>query len=667
LARDNRITIGAYREKEEAEMLGESGIAVAADKSGEAVTGIEVKSRAVVLDGKSFGSVGAYEKIAGTIRFSADPAHPANRAVTDIGLAPKNAAGRVEFSGDFYVLKPVDMKKGNGRLLFDVGNRGRKVALGKFNNCAQVAEPSTPADFGNGFLMRHGYTVAWAAWQPDVPRRDGLMALDVPRAKGASGFVRCELHPNKRVDTLPLADRYHIPHPVADLADPQARITVREHMGPDAVAVEVPRSKWRFPDASHVQMDGDFTPGALYDVVYRASDSPVVGLGFLAIRDTAAWLRWAPAARGNPLAGAIERAYLFGVSQSGRFLRNMLYLGLDEDEQGRMVFDAVLPHVAGGRRGEFNLRFGQPSLNAQHSAGSLPPFLYDELLARASERGRVPKIVATNTSAEYWRGDASLIHTDSEGRRDVELPDFARTYFFAGTQHGAGALPPLAEDPNTGSRGLQRFNINDYGPLLRAALVNLDRWVSEGIAPPASAYPRLADGTAVMAESLAEAFGGIPGVRFPDRIARPRHLDFGPDIERGIAAYPPKAGAPYRTYVSAVDADCNEVAGIRSPEVAAPLATLAGWNPRHPDQGSPGDLMAMMGSTLPFPRTRAEREKSGDPRKSIEERYGSRAAYLEKVRDVTQKLIASRYVLAEDLESIVERAAKVWDWVHAQA
>jgi hypothetical protein len=415
-------------------------------------------------------------------------------------------------------------------------------------------------------------------------------------------------------------------------------------------------------------MDGGFTPGALYDVVYRASDSPVVGLGFLAIRDTAAWLRWAPAARGNPLAGAIERAYLFGVSQSGRFLRNMLYLGLDEDEQGRMVFDAVLPHVAGGRRGEFNLRFGQPSLNAQHSAGSLPPFLYDELLARASKRGRVPKIVATNTSAEYWRGDASLIHTDSEGPPRTWSCRISRAPISSQARSTErGRLPPLAEDPNTGSRGLQRFNINDYGPLLRAALVNLDRWVSEGVAPPASAYPRLADGTAVMGESLAEAFGGIPGVRFPDRIARPRHLDFGPDIERGIAAYPPKAGAPYRTYVSAVDADCNEVAGIRSPEVAAPLATLAGWNPRHPDQGSPGDLMAMMGSTLPFPRTRTEQEKNGDPRKSIEERYGSRAAYLEKVRDVTQKLIASRYVLAEDLESIVERAGKVWDWVHAQS
>ena len=256
-----------------------------------------------------------------------------------------------------------------------MANRGRKVALGMFNSTARVPDPSTPADFGNGFLMRHGYTVAWVGWQPDVPRQDGLMALDVPRATGRHGFVRCELQPNKRVDTLPLADRYHIPHPVADLADPQARITMREHAGPDAVPVEIPRSEWRFPDAGHIADERRLH--ARRDLRrrlplrrFRRSS----GLGFLAIRDTAAWLRWAPAASGNPCAGAIERAYLFGVSQSGRFLRHMLYLGLDEDEQGRMVFDAVLPHVAGGRRGEFNLRFGQPSLNAQQAVGSLPPF-----------------------------------------------------------------------------------------------------------------------------------------------------------------------------------------------------------------------------------------------------------------------------------------------------
>lgn len=627
------------------------------------VTDLDIHTRAVVLGGDPFGAAGAYEKIAGTIRFAADPAHPLHRRITDMGLAQRNADGRVEFSADFYLLKPVDTRNGNGRLLLDVANRGRKVALGMFNSTPRVPDPTTPEEFGNGFLMRHGYTVAWVGWQPDVPRRDGLMALDVPRAPGVTGFVRCELRPNTRVETLPLADRYHVPHPTVDLADPEARVTIREHAGASAVAI--PRSEWRFSDPGHIEMKGGFTPGAIYDVVYRSADPPLVGLGFLAVRDTAAWLRWAPAASGNPCAGALERAYLFGVSQSGRFLRHMLFLGLDEDEHGRMVFDAVIPHVAGARRGEFNLRFGQPSLNAQEAVGSLFPFNDDGLLIRLRQRGRVPRIFAINTSAEYWRGDASLIHTDVEGCRDVEPPDFMRSYFFAGTQHTPGAIPPPPADPNTGSRGQHRFNVVDYAPLLRAALVNLDRWVSEGVEPPASALPRIADGTAVEAESTAPFFRALSGVRFPERIVRPMRLDFGPDVERGIAAYPPKAGAPYRTYVSALDADGNEIAGIRPPELAAPLATFTGWNPRHPEQGAPGDLMSMMGSTLPFSLTRAERERTGDPRPSIAERYASREAYLERVREATQQLVAARHVLAEDAEAVVERASRLWDFIHA--
>jgi hypothetical protein len=485
------------------------------------------------------------------------------------------------------------------------------------------------------------------------------MALDVPRAHGVTGFIRCELRPNTRVETLPLADRYHVPHAAIDLADPEARVTVREHGG--AAAVQLPRSAWRFADPGHIELKGGFTPGAIYDVVYRSADPPLTGLGLLAVRDTAAWLRWAPAESGNPCAGALERAYLFGLSQSGRFLRHLLHLGLDEDKQGRMVFDAVIPHVAGARRGEFNLRLGQPSLNATDAVGSLPPFDDPGNLDRLRRRGRAPRIFAINTSAEYWRGDASLIHTDAEGRRDVEPPECMRTYLFAGTQHTPGAIPPPAADPNTGGRGNHVFNVVDYAPLLRAALVNLDRWVSEGVEPPASAFPRLADGTAVAAESCASFFRSLPGVRFPDRINRPPRLDFGPELGQGIAAYPPKVGALYRTYVSAIDADGNEVAGIRPPELAAPLATYTGWNPRHPEQGAPGDLMAMMGSTFRFPLTRAERERSGDPRPSVAERYPSRAAYLERVREVTERLVAARHVLAEDVAAIVERAGRLWD------
>jgi hypothetical protein len=643
---------------------------------------LDVQTRSLVLDGRPFGAAGAYEKVAGTLRFAADPGHPVHATICDLDLAPRNAEGRVEFAADFAVLRPVDPARGNHGLLLDVPNRGRKVALGMFNSAVRVPDPTTAEDFGNGFLMRHGWTVAWVGWQPDVPRVDGLMALDVPRAPGASGLVRCEFRPNAPVEVLPMADRYHIPHPAAELDDPTARMTVREHAGAPATAV--PRTAWRFArrvdgrlvaDASHVQLEGGFAPGRIYDLVYRASDSPLVGLGLLAVRDTAGFLRWAPAAAGNPCAGTLERAYVFGVSQSGRFLRHLLHLGLDEDEQGRLVFDGVVPHVAGARRGEFNLRFGQPSLNAQESVGSLFPFTdaiqtdpvtgqRDGLLARLAARGRRPKIVTINTSAEYWRGDASLVHTDVEGRRDVEPPAGTRLYLFAGTQHTPGALPPPSADPNTGSRGVHPFNVVDYAPLLRATLVNLDRWVREGVEPPPSVFPRLADGTAVTGESTAPRFAAIPGVRFPERLARPARLDFGPEIARGIATeLPPKVGAQYPSYVAAVDGDGNETVGIRPVELVAPLATFTGWNPRHPEQGAPGDLMQMMGSTLAFPRTREERQRRGDSRASIQERYGSRGGYLAAVRAAAEALVAARHALAEDVEAMVERAGQRWDLI----
>ena len=283
--------------------------------------------------------------------------------------------------------------------------------------------------------------------------------------------MRCELRPNTPRDTLPLADRYHIPYPAVDLDDPQARLTVREHAGAprppsrDGLALRAPAGRALSPTPPRRIWRAASTPGAIYEVVYRAADPPLVGLGFLAVRDTAAWLRWAPAASGNPCAGALERAYVFGVSQSGRFLRHILYLGLDEDEQGRLVFDAVMPHVAGGRRGEFNLRFGQPSLNAQEAVGSLFPFTDESrpirhrsarrLLRAWTRAAACRRIFAINTSAEYWRGDASLIHTDVEGRaRRRAAGGRARIYLFAGTQHTPGALPPPPADPNTGGRGM---------------------------------------------------------------------------------------------------------------------------------------------------------------------------------------------------------------------
>ena len=634
-----------------------------------AVTRLEVTRREPVLGGAPFGAGGAYEKIEGVLHFAVDPDARAHEPIADLGLAPRNGRGFVESSADFYLLRPL---AGSRRLLLDVPNRGRKIALGMFNSAPRSNDPTTPEDFGNGFLMRHGYTVAWIGWQPDVPRRDGMMALDVPRVPGVSERLRCEFRPIARVDRLPLADRYHVPHPVSRLDDPEAELHVRDHG--DAPATTLPRSAWRFPDAGSVTLDGGFEPGRIYDCYYRAENPPLVGLGLTAVRDTAAFLRWGTAGDGNPGAGQIERSCVFGVSQSGRFLRHLLYLGLDEDEAGRFVWDAVIPHVAGARRGEFNCRFGQPSLNALHAVGSLFPFTDGEqedpvtgqrgaLLHRQASRPHPPRILTINTAAEYWRGDGSLVHTDVAATRDVTPPAWVRQYFFAGTQHTPGALPPPPADPNTGGRGRHPFSVVDYSPLLRAALASLDRWVSEGVEPPASAVPRLADGSAVAAEATREVYARIPGARFPDRVSRPVRLDFGPRVDQGVVELPPKIGAPYVTVVSAVDADGNDTAGIRPPELRVPVATFTGWNPRHPEQGAPGDLMAMMGSTLPFARTAAERQASGDPRPSLAERYGDRDGYLARVRSDAQAMVAARHLLAEDVDAVVERAGALWDFV----
>ncbi len=641
-----------------------------------AVTSLEIARRSIVLAGHPFGEAGAYEKIVGVLRFGVDPTHAVNQAITDLALAPRNAAGLVECAADFYLLRPVDPSRGNRRLLLDIPNRGRKVALGLLNSAMRVPDPTTAEDFGNGFLMRRGYTVAWCGWQHDVPRQDGLLALTVPVATGVDGPINgpvlCEWRPNSKVETLPMADRYHIAQPTADLTDPAARLTVREHAGAPAVAIA--RTAWRFADATHVSLAGGFEPGKIYELVYRAEKPPLVGLGLLAVRDTAAWLRSASAGAGNPCAGELERAYVIGVSQTGRFLRHLLYLGLNEDESGR-VFDGVIAHIAGARRGEFNQRFGQPSLNATCSVGSLFPFTDTPALdpvtgergaqlARLEARGTVPKIVAINTSAEYWRGDASLVHADVEGARDVAPHPETRLYLFAGCQHTPGTLPPPDADPNTGSRGLHTFNVVDYAPLLRAALTNLDRWVGDGVEPPPSAVPRLADGTGLPAEATRSRFARIPGARFPDRIERPRRLDFGPELARGIFhELPPKIGAPFVSFVPSVDEDGNDIPGVRPVELLAPLATFTGWNPRHPDQGVPGDLMSMLGSTLPFAVTRAAREASGDPRPSIEERYGSRAAYLARAREAASRLVAERHMLAEDVAAVVERAGRLWDFI----
>lgn len=659
-----------------------------------AVVKLEINRRALYADGESFGDVGQYEQIDGVAHYAVDPLHPNNAGIVDLELAPRDSQGRVWFSSDFTLLKPLHMERGRGSLLYDVVNRGRKTVLGRFNDSGRPTMPLDPLHAGNGFLMRHGYSVLFGGWQADVPRGVGLIGLQAPDALDAdgrplAGRIMCQFQATHFTDYFLLADRQHTPHPAVDPDEADAALTVRDH--PNEPATPIARDKWRFmrfedessePDPCHIYMEDGFEPGRIYQLVYTTRGSKVVGLGFAAMRDIVAHLKYAAADQGNPCAGGIEWAHAFGASQSGRFLRQYIHTGLNADEDGNMALDGIISHVAGGMRGEFNLRFGQPSKDVCYIIPELFPFADTEqsdpvtgesgsLIDRLSERGQLPKMMFVNTSAEYWRGDAALIHTNFADMSDApEESEYVRRYHLAGSPHGSGSFPPIRVRPSDGVRGQLPFNIIDYNPLLRAILDNLDKWVRTGQPAPPSRHPRISDGSAVESHTLAAKFRSIPGVEFPERVTRAMRLDYGAEAHLGrTTTLPPIAGEEFPALVSNVDDDCNEVGGIRLPDLTTPIATYTGWNLRHPDIGTPGLVIGITGGlagwVMPFAPTSAARAAAGDPRPSIAERYASREDYMAQTRQAAEKLTDEGYMLAEDIADCVRKAAVRYDYFAA--
>ena len=652
-----------------------------------ALTDLDITNRTSFVSGESFGDVGPYELLEGTAYYAVDPSHARNQGITDLDMAPRNSTGRVEFSSDFAMLQPVNADRGNRRILFDVVNRGRKTAL-TLNSVPMATDHTAPLQAGNGYLMRRGYTVVWGGWQADVPPTPGLVGLQAPEAAGPqgalSGKTMCQFQCNEPTQVFLLADRDHLPNPAADPEETDAILTVRDL--PNNPATPIDRSQWSFvrvededvePQHSHVYMPSGFEPGRIYQLIYTTNVSRIVGLGFVAMRDAVSFLKHAPTASGNPLAGAIDYAYAIGRSQSGRFLRQYIHTGINDDEQDRPALDGIIPHVAGGMRGEFNLRFGQPSKDVCYTIPEMFPFTdtpqtdpvtgaQDSLLDALEVRGNVPKIMFTNTSAEYWRGDAALIHTDLESLTDAPESAHVRRYHFAGCQHGSGDFPPVEVRTADGIRGQLPFNSVDYAPLLRAALDNLDRWVTSGEEPPASRHPSLNDGTAVESHTLLERFAGLPGVRVPEETTRAIRLDYGPETHLGRATkLPADEGEEFPALVADLDESFNELGGIRLPDLSVPVATYTGWNLRDESIGNPGLFIGITGGlagwTLPLPTTRAERESTGDPRASIEERYAGRDDYLEQVARAAMDLVAEGYLLEEDVPEVVDLAGRKYD------
>lgn len=664
-------------------------VAAGAGQARAAVTRLEIVERGVFAGGMSFGAVGAYERIKGRLHYEVDPASPANAAIFDLGLAPRNAAGKVDVVGDFILLKPLDVARGNHRLLFEVNNRGNLRMLGYFNDAPDSNDPSAAEHAGNGFLMRQGFTLLWAAWNWDVVPGNGRMQIEVPVAldggRAVTGLVNAE------TVTASLAGVTAC-EPVAwgnsagfEPVDPddrtEAALTVRDD--PWGARTLIPGDRWWFErplrPVTRFCVAGGIQSGRIYELVYRAKDPPVVGLGLAAIRDAISFFRFDAAdAAGtrNPLAetGALDPqfAYLFGISQSGRVITHLLWQGFHVDEAGRMVVEGLIPHVAGGGKGGFNWRFAQPTHHPSHLEGlyfptDFFPFTYRptrdpfsgetaSLLDRASALGKVPRIIVTNHESEYFMRAASLVHTDPTGLVDVEPPENVRYYVVAGAQHGTPATRtrPLYEYPGS---------TVDQRPLGRAALLALDAWVTSGVEPPPSRFPRIAAGELVTAAEHRALYPAIPGVRVRGTCEQAPSLDFGPRFfTEGVQdVVPPRHVGDYVNLVPRPDADGNTVGGVLLPDVAVPLGTYAGWNPRSAAIGNPEYLARWDGSFFMFPGTEAERVARGDPRPSIEARYKHKQQYVNEVAKAARGLVKDRLLLQEDADAIVSRAERlVW-------
>lgn len=634
------------------------------------VARLDLSERRPCFDGHSFGPIGPYEYLSGRAYCEIDPGHRLNAGIVNLDRAPTNAVGMVEYAVDVALLKPVDPSRGNGWLFHEALNRGSKRAIHRINDAPPANAPKAADDAGNGFLMRQGFTIAWVAWQGDALPGDGRMLaeLPVPTLDGAPIIGRCReetiadapgsVRDALIAETSPTTFNVTLSYAAATLDPSRATLTIRQkERDPRA---SPPDLVWRYLDQRRIEITrpAGYDRGAIYEFVYMGRDPLVMGLGYAAVRDVVGFLRNEaadPAGTPNPLAGAIRRALLFGLSQSGRMVRGFLHEGFNEREPGTPVFEAMMPVIAGSRRMLMNAPFAQTSrYSRQHEDHPYPgnefPFAYarttdplsgrtDGVLERARERGVVPKLMHIDTDSEIWSARASLLVTDTLGH-DIAQPDEVRVYLATGLQHGS-YLPPAA--------GVTALPANplDYGSLIRALIPAMLQWVDDGVPPPPSRFPSRHAGTLVSLNEARALFPRIPGVDFPEVINVLHLTDY--------SAEPPAEGAEYPVFAAATDADGNGIDGVRHPLIMAPLATYTGWCLRARGYAE-GELYSIAGSFIPFASTRRERESSGDPRPSIEERYGCLSTWQMCLQAACDELMSARLLLSDDKDRILSRA-----------
>jgi hypothetical protein len=611
-----------------------------------------VETTSPAFGGTAFGEVGAYERIDAVAEFAIDPKSERGRKIVDLDKAPVDAQGMVRFSTEVAMLRPVAATKGSGVLLYDVPNRGNNLLFMLMNLGKSPALPKAAEDAGDGYLMKEGYTIVWSGWQTHLP--DTVLNLSVPTLPDVTGLSREEFVFDK-VESVSIGK---LTYPAADLDPTKAKLTVR--LKPEEPRSTVPGLTFKYLSPIEIEItrpDG-LDAGAIFEFTYPAKGAVPAGLGMIATSDLISYLRGNPGHDAAPATTGITHTIGLGISQSGRFLRDLIHHGLNADEQGARVFDGAIPHIAGSRKTFTNFRFAQPGrYSRQHEDHDFPgdqfPFTYAEstdplsgesgsVLSACSASNTCPKIMHTDTSTEFWQARAALVSTSPTGE-PLAMPENVRLYYLSGLPHFTIWESESGENP------VCRFPTNPISsaPVMRALLASMRDWAKDGKAPPASRYPSVADGTLVPLYDLkAPDFG--QGVYTPV---------YNVLQVRDHSTIPPKDGGSYPVLVPQNDEDGIPLGGVEDPAVAAPLGTYWGWNLRK-DGFAGGDLCGLNGSFVPLPKTADD--ANGDSRKPLADRYADADAYVKELAARSEELVAAGLMLAGDIPVVVERGRSMY-------
>ena len=646
------------------------------------VLSVDVTSRQPWVGGKTFGQVGAYEVLRGTVHYAIDPRSKAARDVTDIRFAPVNARGLVEYSGPFVIIRPVDAAHSNHTTLIEVANRGRTEMDGVFfetKDGLDLMSPDKVQELTDPTFFKLGYTLAWVGWQ--ARQEPDQFGLQVPVAHVHSAaratFAAEDMTPDRK--TFDLAyNGFYCAH---DAKQRKAELRLLADFHDPGIVV--PRKSWHFAAVSvekkndarcAIVLDKPAAADTYFSLVYEGEDAAVMGLGEAAFRDFAMHLKTRRIASGiNDRPGDAVAVFAFGYSQGSRFLRDFVYRGFNTGPEGQRVFDGMLIATAGAGRGSFNHRYALPgeagnSVMSDARAVDLYPFAdvptpdidgkgHAGLLDRAVQGNAVPRIMYIISSSEYWARNASLLQTTTDGKQQVVLGADSRLYYFAGVPH---ALRFPGQFTEAGKEAAYPYNANvDLADGMNAQLENLRKWVVDNIAPPPTIAPVLGS-TLVAATEL--KFPAIPGIRVPTSPPPLWQLGMGRAYAReGIITEPVHIGPKYPLLVPAVDSDGNELGGWRGAMSSVPLGTYTAWNWKSPKLARFGYISGLNGGYIPFARTRAERLAAHDPRPSIEERYGNRDGFMKAAAASIDNAIAKRFLLPIQREDILAKMGRNWD------